>query len=243
LHQTTLTATQAEVENGSDPTGVALAEAATPVVEQHNAELNAAAGGNGGPSAVPGAPGARQGPRTRAGPRCRWRWPAWRSSSAAWWPAGGPAPRHDLLGPPLRMVTSDGAASAERRVYGAGGLTMLAGFACPAVAPLTGHDSGAPVGGLRPDAEAVASAPGPAAVANEADADVTVSSGRPGLRAPDAVTAPPLSPGRRRPAPDLPDVPRPSRHRTGGAGGCPPPAVNCSFPTISATSAGGTAAR
>jgi len=69
LHQTTLAATQAEVENGSDPTGVVLAEAATPVVEQHNAELNAAAGGNGGPSAVPGAPGARQGPRTRAGPR------------------------------------------------------------------------------------------------------------------------------------------------------------------------------
>jgi hypothetical protein len=65
-------------------------------------------------------------------------------------------------------------------VYGAGGLTMLAGFACPAVVPLTGHDSGAPVGGLRPDAEAVASAPGPAAVANEADADVTVTSGRAG---------------------------------------------------------------
>jgi hypothetical protein len=127
------------------------------------------------------------------------------------------------------MVTSDGAASAERWVYGAGGLTMLAGFACPAVVPLTGHDSGAPVGGLGPDAEAVASAHGPAAVVNEADADVTVTSGRPGLRAPNAVTAPPAvppvgaclavsSPAAAR----LPDVPRPRRHRTGGAGGCPP---------------------
>jgi putative membrane protein len=43
LHQTALTATQAEVENGSAPTVVAHAEAATPVVEQHIAELNAAA--------------------------------------------------------------------------------------------------------------------------------------------------------------------------------------------------------
>jgi hypothetical protein len=128
----------------------------------------------------------------------------------------------DHLGPPLRMVTSDGAASAERRVYGAGGLTIGPGSACPAVVPLTGHDSGAPVGGLRPGAEAVASAPGPAAVANEADADVTVTSGRAG--APSARRgdgSPRCPPGRRRPAPDLPDVPRPRRHRTGGAGGCP----------------------
>lgn len=117
---------------------------------------------------------------------------------------------------------------------------MLAGFACPAVVPLTGHDSGAPVGGLGPDVQADASAPGPAAVANEADADVTVTPGRPGLRAPDAVTAPPAVPPA---AAGLPDVPRPRRHRTGGAGGLSSPAVSCSFPTISATSAAGTAAR
>jgi hypothetical protein len=72
------------------------------------------------------------------------------------------------------MVTSDGAASAERRVYGAGGLTMPAGFACPVTTSV-----------LR----SVVSA-----VANEADADVTVNPGRPGLRAPDAVTAPPAVP-------------------------------------------------
>jgi hypothetical protein len=81
---------------------------------------------------------------------------------------------------------------------------------------------------------------GPAAVANEADTDVTVTFGRPGLRAPDAVTAPPAVPPA---AAGLPDVPRPRRHRTGGAGGLFSPAVSCSFPTISATSAGGTAAR
>ena len=56
-HQATLAATQAEVEGGSDPTVVGLAEAATPVVEQHLAELDAAAGQNGGPSAVPGGSG------------------------------------------------------------------------------------------------------------------------------------------------------------------------------------------
>jgi putative membrane protein len=56
-HQATLAATQAELENGSDPTVLGLAEAATPVVEQHIAELEAAGGANGGPSAVPGGSG------------------------------------------------------------------------------------------------------------------------------------------------------------------------------------------
>jgi hypothetical protein len=53
---------------------------------------------------------------------------------------------------PLRMSSF----TCERRTaepdletgHEAGALTMLAGFACPAVVPLTGHDSGAPVGGL-----------------------------------------------------------------------------------------------
>jgi putative membrane protein len=56
-HRETLAATQAELENGADPTVIALAEAATPVVEQHIAELDAAAAGNGAPGAVNGGSG------------------------------------------------------------------------------------------------------------------------------------------------------------------------------------------
>jgi putative membrane protein len=54
-HRTTLAATQTELAEGSDPTVLALAEAATPVVEQHLSELDALAGG--APSAVPGGSG------------------------------------------------------------------------------------------------------------------------------------------------------------------------------------------
>jgi putative membrane protein len=54
-HRTTLAATQTELAEGSDPTVLALAEAATPVVEQHLAELDALAGG--APSAVPAGSG------------------------------------------------------------------------------------------------------------------------------------------------------------------------------------------
>jgi len=49
-HRTTLQATQVEHEQGTDPTVVALANAASPVVQQHLADLEAAAGAIGVPA-------------------------------------------------------------------------------------------------------------------------------------------------------------------------------------------------
>ena len=51
-HQATLAATQTEVASGSDPTVVALATAATPVVQQHLDELQAPGTASGVPTAV-----------------------------------------------------------------------------------------------------------------------------------------------------------------------------------------------
>lgn len=65
-HQTTLTATQLEVDTGSDATVVGLAEAAVPVIQQHIADLEVASGANGAPTEVQGGSGghaAEQGAR------------------------------------------------------------------------------------------------------------------------------------------------------------------------------------
>ncbi|RBY85386.1 DUF4142 domain-containing protein [Blastococcus sp. TF02A-26] len=51
-HQTTLAASQREVQNGSDPMVVQLAQASTPVVQQHLDELRALAGQYGLPTSV-----------------------------------------------------------------------------------------------------------------------------------------------------------------------------------------------
>ena len=56
-HSTTLAATQRELQNGSDQTVLELARAATPVVEQHLAELRNAAQKYGVPTSVPGGTG------------------------------------------------------------------------------------------------------------------------------------------------------------------------------------------
>ncbi|MGY1691976.1 DUF4142 domain-containing protein [Geodermatophilus sp. SYSU D01105] len=56
-HSTTLAATQRELQNGSDQTVLQLANAATPVVEQHLSELRAAAQQYGVPTSVPGGTG------------------------------------------------------------------------------------------------------------------------------------------------------------------------------------------
>lgn len=51
-HQANLQMTQAEIEDGSDPTVIALATASTPVVQQHIAALQAASGAAGAPTAI-----------------------------------------------------------------------------------------------------------------------------------------------------------------------------------------------
>jgi putative membrane protein len=56
-HTTTLAATQRELSNGSDPTVLALAQASTPVVQQHLTELRNTADQFGIPSSVPGGTG------------------------------------------------------------------------------------------------------------------------------------------------------------------------------------------
>ncbi|MBB3082953.1 DUF4142 domain-containing protein [Geodermatophilus sabuli] len=56
-HSTTLAATQRELQGGSDPTVLELARTATPVVEQHLAQLRDAARTYGVPTSVPGGTG------------------------------------------------------------------------------------------------------------------------------------------------------------------------------------------
>ncbi|MGY1624251.1 DUF4142 domain-containing protein [Geodermatophilus sp. SYSU D00965] len=56
-HSTTLAATQREIQNGSDQTVLQLAQAATPVVQQHLSQLRDAAQKYGVPTSVPGGTG------------------------------------------------------------------------------------------------------------------------------------------------------------------------------------------
>jgi putative membrane protein len=56
-HVTTLAVTQKELQAGSDPTVLGLARTATPVVEQHLAELRTTARQYGVPTSVPGGTG------------------------------------------------------------------------------------------------------------------------------------------------------------------------------------------
>ncbi|MFD2090710.1 DUF4142 domain-containing protein [Blastococcus deserti] len=56
-HATSLAATQKELASGSDPTVLNLARTATPVIEQHLAELRAVARQYGVPTSVPGGTG------------------------------------------------------------------------------------------------------------------------------------------------------------------------------------------
>jgi putative membrane protein len=56
-HTTTLAATQREIQNGSEPAVLEQARTATPVVEQHLAELKQVAAQYGVPTSVPGGSG------------------------------------------------------------------------------------------------------------------------------------------------------------------------------------------
>jgi putative membrane protein len=60
-HATTLAATQQELASGSDPTVLELARTATPVVEQHLAQLRDVAAQYGVPTSVPGGTGGQAG--------------------------------------------------------------------------------------------------------------------------------------------------------------------------------------
>lgn len=56
-HETALAQTQQELSSGSDPTVLAQARAAAPVIQQHLSEVRAIAGQSGVPTAVPGGTG------------------------------------------------------------------------------------------------------------------------------------------------------------------------------------------